>query len=332
MSGKGNRGFADLIAGEGGRAAGAHLPPRTGVLAGRGNRLAELASGTAVTRIHELIDPARCRIWEAHNRDYRALDETACGDLIESMKSQGRQEVPAIVRRVTGSPGIDYEVICGARRHWTVTWLRAHDHPKFPFLVEPREMSDEEAFRVSDLENRSRKDLTDHERAADYARAIDRYYEGSQQRMAERLNVSKSWLSRYLELAKLPPVIVGAFGSPAALGISHGAKLAPLLRIPVTRKRMEETAEALGAEQAIRRAAGRVPMPAAEVVTMLVEAKRKAKPKLRHAAVTATDDPKRVIASGTRTETGALTITIPAGQRDPAAILESIRDLLDQLS
>lgn len=332
MSGKGNRGFADLIVGEGGRAVGAHLPPRTGVLSGRGNRLAELASGNAVTRVHELVDPARCRIWEAHNRDYQALDETACSDLIESMKSQGRQEVPAIVRRVTGSPGIDYEVICGARRHWTVTWLRAHDHPKFRFLVEPREMSDEEAFRVSDLENRSRKDLTDHERAADYARAIDRYYDGSQQRMAERLNVSKSWLSRYLELAKLPPVIVGAFGSPAALGISHAAKLAPLLRIPVSRKRMEETAEALGAEQAIRRAAGRVPMPAAEVVTMLVEAKRKPKPKLRHAAVTAAEDPKRVIASGTRTETGALTITIPASQRDPAVILASIRDLLAQLS
>lgn len=113
------------------------------------------------------------------------------------MKSQDRQEVPAIVRRVAGVPGVDYEVICGARRHWTVTWLRAHDHPEFRFLIEPCEMSDEEAFRVSDLENRSRKNLTDFERAADYARAIDRYYDGSQQRMAERLNVAKSWLSRY---------------------------------------------------------------------------------------------------------------------------------------
>jgi len=32
-----------------------------------------------------------------------------------------------------------------------------HDYPDFRFLVEPREMSDEQAFRVADLGNRSRK-------------------------------------------------------------------------------------------------------------------------------------------------------------------------------
>ena len=250
MSGKGNRGFADLIAGEGGRAQAApRLPPRTGILSGRENRLSELASGTAVTRVHELVDPARCRIWEAHNRDYAALDQTACADLIESMKAQGRQEVPAVVRRVRGDEGIDYEVICGARRHWTVSWLRTHDLPEFRFLIERRELSDEEAFRVADLENRSRKDLSDYERAVDYARALDRYYDASQQRMAERLQVSRSWLSRYLELAKLPDWVVAAFGSAHVIGISHAAKLAPLLRAPLTRKQIQANAEALGAEQ-----------------------------------------------------------------------------------
>ena len=94
---------------------------------------------------------------------------------------------------------------------------------------------------------------------------------------------------------------------------------------------MEETAEALAAEQAIRRAAGRVPMPAAQVVTMLVEPKRKAKPKIRHAIVTAPNDPERILASGSRTEAGALTINIPATMRDPAATLEAIRELLQKL-
>ena len=82
--------------------------------------------------------------------------------------------------------------------------MRAHDQPDFRFLVEPRELTDEEAFRLADLENRSRRDLSDYERANDYARAVERYYGGSQQQMAERLEVSKSWLSRYLELAQLP--------------------------------------------------------------------------------------------------------------------------------
>ena len=48
MSGKGNRGFADLVRGEGARpGAAARLPPRTGILGGRENRLSELASGHA---------------------------------------------------------------------------------------------------------------------------------------------------------------------------------------------------------------------------------------------------------------------------------------------
>jgi len=70
-----------------------------GVLAGRENRMAELASGAVVGRAIEQVDPARCRLWSEHNRDYAKLDETRCADLIESFKAQGRQEVPAIVRR-----------------------------------------------------------------------------------------------------------------------------------------------------------------------------------------------------------------------------------------
>ena len=329
---KGNRGFADLIAGEGGQAASPRLPPRTGVLAGRGNRLAELASGQSVSRVHELIDPARCRIWEAHNRDYAALSQDSCADLIESMTAQGRQEVPAIVRRVAGEAGLEFEVICGARRHWTVSWLRAHGHPGFRFLVEPRELSDEEAFRVADLENRSRKDLSDYERARDYARAIDRYYDGSQQRMAERLRVSASWLSRYLELARLPPPIVAAFGSTSAIGISHAARLAPLLRVPVTRRRIEDTATALAAEQALRRQSGRTAMPAATVVSMLCEVKRPVARPPRRATVK--DERGGVLLSGEVAVTGNLVVTIPAPsvKAGADALADGLRKLLGQLS
>ena len=62
---------------------------------------------------------------------------------------------PALgVRRVAGDPGYDYEVVCGARRHWTVGWLRDHGYPDFRFLIEPRELTDEEAFRAADLRAR----------------------------------------------------------------------------------------------------------------------------------------------------------------------------------
>lgn len=157
------------------------LPPRTGMLETRGNRLAQLALGQSVARMHELVDPARCVIWEGHNSDYAALNPTTCADLIESFQAQGRQEVPAIVRRVRGDPQHDFEVICCARRHWTASWMRANGFPAFAFLVEPRELTDEEAFRVADLENRIRRDLSDVERARDYARgrALLRWQSGA---------------------------------------------------------------------------------------------------------------------------------------------------------
>src|SRR3546814_8113256 len=69
---KKNAGFAaDLVAG---MDPPTETPPRraslgVNVLAGRTNRLAELASGSAVTRTQELVDPARCRMWEGHNRE-----------------------------------------------------------------------------------------------------------------------------------------------------------------------------------------------------------------------------------------------------------------------
>lgn len=200
------------------------------VLTGRSNRLSDLASGAIVTRTHELVDPARCRMWVGHNRDYALLTEERCADLIESMKAQGRQEMPAIVRRVSGDADYDFEVICGARRHWTISWLRSHNYPDFKFLVDVREIGDEEAFRLADIENRARDDLTDLERARDYLRALDLYYDGRQRTMAERLKVSESWLTRYLNLARLPAELTRAFANPQDLGVRNAIALKGLLK------------------------------------------------------------------------------------------------------
>ena len=247
MLGSKNRVFAESLGDVG---ASPELPPRAnrlgmGVLTGRSNRLADLATGAVVSRTHELVDPARCRMWSGHNREYGALSEERCSDLIESFKAQGRQEVPALVRRVRESEEFDYEVICGARRHWAASWLRAHNYPDFRFLIEVRDLTDEEAFRLADLENRARADISDLERARDYVRALDAYYEGSQSSMAQRLNVSPSWLSRYLDLARLPKELVAAFGNPHDLGIKHVTMIKPLLKPSDRKQRVMAEAERL---------------------------------------------------------------------------------------
>lgn len=186
-------------------------------------------SGQREEKVQRWVDPATCVMWERHNRAYDLLNAENCRDLIDSIKAQGQQEFPAIVRRLPAGQGAEYEVICGARRHFAVTWLRNNNYPQFRYLVEIRDLTDEEAFRLADLENRDRADLSDYERARDYLAALDLYYGGKQKAMASRLEVSEAWLSRYLWLARLPDVIVEAWPQVTELKELHARSLRPML-------------------------------------------------------------------------------------------------------
>jgi ParB family transcriptional regulator, chromosome partitioning protein len=326
----GNKGFASLVT-SGEAVPEPRRPPKSGFLGARDNRLGELAAGGVTTRVHESVDPAICRIWSGHNRDYPSLNEEVCADLITSLRAQGRQEVPAIVRRVTDHPAFRFEVICGARRHWSVSWLRKHDYPDFKFVIEPRELTDEEAFRIADLENRSRKDLSDYERASDYARAVERYYEGNQQRMADRLQVTKSWLSRYLDLARLPEEILVCFQSKHTIGISHAAALAPLLNQPVCRARVLAEAAAVAAEQRARGESTTALLPAAAVVGRLRTAGLD-KPKPVRAEELFKDAAGKIIGKAKREGREGVVITLPAAlSADRKAVLDAIDHYLRKI-
>ena len=91
----------------------------------RSNALSE--SGEREEKLLRWVEPERCAMWSRHNRAYDLLTEDNCRDLIDSIKAQGQQEFPAIVRRLPAGQGAEYEVICGARRHFAVTWLRANN-------------------------------------------------------------------------------------------------------------------------------------------------------------------------------------------------------------
>ncbi len=268
----------------------------TGVLGSRASRLADLANGSMVDAPQELVDPARCRIWSRHNRDYAALNEERCADLIETIVAQGKQEFPAIVRRVTGDPDHDYEVISGARRHWTVSWLRANNYPDIRYLIEIRTLTDEQAFRVSDLENRAREDLADVERARDYLKALNFYYSGKQKAMAQRLNQSEAWLSRYLDLARLPDELMVAFPDPFELKISHVGTLKPILKPEASRARV--LAEASRLAQARAEGATNIPATVPDILRALVAAAEKTRSASSKTAPKKTGSPDGVVLSG----------------------------------
>lgn len=203
--------------------------PRREYTAERESLISEASEGRLRNGKLRLVDPRECRMWEGHNRLYDLLTPESCSDLIKSIKAVGRQEMPAIVRPLTGEK-YQYEVICGARRHFAISHLREAEHrTDILYLVDIREISDEEAFRLSDLENREREDISDYERSRDYGRALDAYYDGNKALMAERIGVDRTWLSRYLRIGELPQDILDAYGDVRDIGIRHAAELSPLL-------------------------------------------------------------------------------------------------------
>ncbi|PZR35515.1 ParB/RepB/Spo0J family partition protein [Caulobacter segnis] len=244
----------------------ATIPPR---LNDRMAGLSRLASGDLQEKTLRLVDPARCRMWARHNRKYDLLTPENTAELLEGLRAQGKQEFPAIVRRVTDDPNFDYEVIAGARRHWAVSYLRAVEHREIKYLIEERELSDEAAFRLADIENRARKDLSDYERAVDYLSAIDLYYGGVASRMAERLDRPKAWLSRFLDLGRLPLEVVEAFGDHLQVLEKHARDLKPVLAQNPERGRVIAAAKKLAGEQARRREAGQAYIDPAKVIATL---------------------------------------------------------------
>lgn len=275
----GNRGFGDMLADtyqkELGEAPARPALPTDSVLASRSTTLGDLASGKLVNERTLWVPAARCRPWAHHNRDQLLLSEASCQDLIDSFKAEGRQRLPAIVRRIKGDADFDYEIIAGVRRHWTVAWLNAHNYPGFEFLVTVQSLTDEEAFRLADVENRARQDLSDLERARDYRKALDLFYGGKQSEMALRLNVAAAWLSRLLELARLPEIVIACFADPRDLKVEHAKQIAPLLKNPASARLILAAAADLAPAQRAAVSDGGQPVRAADVVRHLAQATAK---------------------------------------------------------
>jgi ParB family transcriptional regulator, chromosome partitioning protein len=240
----------------------------------RETALGRLASGE-VRQVTELrLDPSRCRIWEGNARYYASLTEDTCRDLIDSMIAEGGQRVPAFVRHVKDDPEHDYEVLVGARRHWSVSWMRSHNYPDVAFVAHVQDLDDEAAFRLADLENRARADLSDLERARNYAQALQRHYGGVQSRMAERLRVSKGWLTKILALAQLPDGVVTAYPTPASIQVKGGYELTVLLADRRAADLITAAANLLAEEQERRRRSGEALIPGPEVTRQLLESAR----------------------------------------------------------
>jgi ParB family chromosome partitioning protein len=248
-------------------------------LLGRESALARVATGEVRQVTQLLLDPARVRIWPGNARSYAHLSEESCRELIESIVAEGGQKVPAVVRRVEGDAEHDYEVIAGTRRHWSISWLRGHSYPDMLFVAQVAQIDDEAAFRLADLENRARSDVSDLERARNYAQALKDHYGNHLTRMADRLKLSKGWLSKMLKVAGIPDAVLAAFASPADVQLKPAYPLAQALDDRDNAAAIRKEASRIARDQAARRADGRPPLPAAEVLKALLAAPHAARAK-----------------------------------------------------
>ncbi|MGW8191905.1 ParB/RepB/Spo0J family partition protein [Sphingomonas hankookensis] len=322
---KGNKGFGSMFtAGLDDEQNLDTATPADGIMASRSQTLARIATGKQVPDRTEWVDPERCRPWRLHNRDLDHLNEETCRDLIDTFLSAKKQRIPAVVRRLKGDPDFDYEIVAGVRRWWTVQWLRAHHHPEFEYLVTVQNITDEEAFRISDVENRARKDISDWERAKEYTVALAEFYGGSQSQMAEHLKLSKSWLSRLLDVARLPESIVAAFSDTHDITVRVARDIKPLASDGKTLARMKDEAERIEGE----RSRGEVRLSGAEVAKRLIKATVMASPK--------SSADREVLGKGgkpilrySKVRGGGLTIKIPArSDATRSEVLEAIEGLL----
>lgn len=196
------------------------------VLENRNKSLALMGGPTDIVAILH-VDPKLCRPSKQNARQYANLNEHNCADLISSMVSEGGQKVPALVRK-TDDQDVPYEIVAGSRRHFAIAWLRANNYPEMQYLVKIEDMRDEQAFRMSDIENRVRQDVSPYERARSYVLAFDAFYAKDLQKMADRMGISKTQLYQYIALGDIDDKVMVAFPKWGDLTLRNSVDLVKL--------------------------------------------------------------------------------------------------------
>ena len=308
-------------------ASGAAPKSSTDFLTRRGVAFDEIVRTVKTPTIR--LKPHECSIWPGNARDYEALTYERCESLIESIINEGRNREAAVVRR-TPDAEKPYELIVGTRRHWSIAWCHANHRSEVELVVRIEQLDDEAAFRLADIENREREDVSDLERARNYKHAITTFYGGVRQKMADRLAMPKQRLHDLLQLSEVPDVIVAAYASPHDIKIHHAAKLLPLIRVHTTRLLIEQEASIIAAEQAARRDAGEPLIDAPKVLARLVASAvpKRAGPKAKHALVSSAGVPVGALVSNHATK-GLVLKVMPAASLTVDEILEALRPAIE---
>ena len=301
-------------------------------LLGRESALARVASGEVKQVTQLQLDPSRVRLWAGNARIQARLSEAAVQDLIDSIIAEGGQKVPVVVRHVSGDPDYDYEVVAGTRRHFAISWLRANNYPDMKLLAHVADLDDEAAFRLADVENRARKDVSDIERARNYAAALEAHYGGKAVRMAERLKVSKGWLSKMLKAATIPDEILSAFAVLSELTLNPAYVLATALDDPTKSGLIRAEAAAITRENAVLQSTDSPTLDGSTVLKRLMSATETRRAPAKPLSIEVPGHFGRPILTLKTISRQGVTLHLPAGAgADDKQLQEALKTVLETL-
>lgn len=129
------------------------------------------------------------------NQPRRSFSPESLEDLAKSLSQKGVLQ-PLIVRPLADST--QYEIVAGERRWRAAQIARLHE---VPVLI--REFDDTEVLEVAIIENIQRSDLNSIEEALAFRQLMDRFGH-TQERLAEALSKSRSYIANLLRLLSLP--------------------------------------------------------------------------------------------------------------------------------
>ena len=289
------------------------------------DRLTSFAEARIDSRAPMLIRPDECVVWDGNPRDQPGLNPDSCRSLIESIAAEGGNRIPVLVRLNPGASEQPYQLLVGSRRRFAIDWLNHNGRPELRLNALLVELSDEEAFRLADIENRERADICELDRARSYQQAVDRFYGGVQSRMAQALGLSNSQLSRLLALAQLPEEVIQAFATKEDLKVRYSELLTPLLRRNEQRADVIAEARIIATEQQARAAGDGPLLPSATVLSRLRQAAARRPRDMGEIAILAGGD--RI--GRARVAKGAVMLDVSiANDADLDALLATLRETI----
>lgn len=127
----------------------------------------------------------------------KSFSDEEIQDLAASIREKGIIQ-PLIVRRL----GDGYQIVAGERRWRAAQIAQVHDVP-----VVVRDYTDLEVLEIAIIENVQRADLNPIEEAAGYRQLMERFGH-TQEKLAEALGKSRSYIANLLRLLQLPADVV----------------------------------------------------------------------------------------------------------------------------